>query len=68
MPLADPSLRCTATIVIRCWDDESMTIEGPLQDPRWVLQALDHARDTIRAKITPDAPLALRIPGKDVSL
>lgn len=49
--VTDPSKRVMASITLRVWDDESMTIEGPLQDPLWVLQALEHAIDTVRRQV-----------------
>ena len=62
-----PGLTVKATITIRIWEDEAMTIEGPLQDPRWVLLALEQARDAVRRQIS-DAQLGITIPGKDVAL
>lgn len=67
--LADPSMKVMATITIRVWSDESMTIEGPLADPLWCKQALEHALATIREKIKAGKPtLGHMIPGHDVSL
>lgn len=67
--IVDPSMKVVASITIRVWDDESMTIEGPLADPVWCLHALDHATQTVREQIRKNRdPLGLAIPGKDTSL
>lgn len=68
-PLVDPSKKVMATITIRVWSDEAMTIEGPLGDPVWCKHALEHALATINEKIKANKPtLGHTIPGKDVSL
>lgn len=65
----DPSLKLITSITIRVWSDESMTIEGPMADPEWIMLALDHAKDAVKAQLrrTPGSPNVV-VPGKDTSL
>lgn len=58
--------KVVAQILIRVWDDESLSIEGPM-DHAWLLAALDHAKEAIQNQRRMAAERTkIVIPGRDV--
>ncbi len=53
-------------IIIRVHASGAMSILGPMQDPAWVLAALDHAKDAVKNQMKPKNEIV--IPSKDIQL
>ncbi len=65
-PVMTPEKHVIAEVRIKVHADETMSIEGPMHDPRWMLEALEHAKDAVRAQVRRREQLI--IPAKDVTL
>jgi hypothetical protein len=67
--MAAPNLKhgqVVASITVKVFADNAMSVEGNIEDPNWATAALANAIDAIRNQTKPK--LGLIIPGKDVSL
>jgi len=56
-----------AQLVITLHASGALTITGPIADPQWCLDALDHARDFIKNSMKPKDQIVV-VPAKDVEL
>jgi len=53
-------------LVIKCWPDGALSVEGPIADKVFCLAMLNNAIDAVRNHGRPNAPLV--VPPKDVSI
>lgn len=64
-PIEEPTNRCI-TITIRHFEDGSLSVDGPLNEPVYMLAALQNAIDAIRNHRNPNRRVI--VPSKDVSV
>jgi len=62
-----PSKRVAARLVLTVYDDETMSVEGPLHDTRWCLLAVEHAKDILKSRLARERG-EIVIPARDMEL
>lgn len=53
-------------IIVNVYQDNAMSVHGPMDDPAWMVAALENAADAVRNQSRPKTELI--IPGKDVKI
>jgi hypothetical protein len=58
----------TGQIVIKCWSDGALSVEGPTGDPWWCLAVLENAKDAIKNQQRRKGDRPVIIPAHDVDI
>lgn len=61
-----PHGKVVERVIVEVYEDNAMAVRGPMEDPAWIIAALENAIDAVRNQMRPKTDIV--VPGRNVSV